>query len=370
MSHALFAPLTLREVTLPNRIAMSPMCQYMARDGVATAWHMAHLGARAVGGAGLVTTEATAVEPRGRLTPGDLGLWTETQADALRPVAEFIRSQGSVPGVQLAHAGRKGSRSIPWEGGGRALDPDKGWRLIAPSAVPFGDYDVPEEMDEADIDAVEAAFVHSAKLAARAGFLVLNLHFAHGYLLHAFLSPLSNRRIDAYGGSLENRARFPLRVLRAVRAAWPHHLPIIVRLSCEDWSGGGFGPDEAATVASELVAAGADLVECSSAGLVPDEAPPAGPGYQVHLARHVREAAGIPTGAVGMIWGAQQAEDIVAGGHADLVSLGRAILDDPYWARHAAEALDLDPGWPLPYRRAIGRLRSASAAAAAERGGM
>ena len=364
MPSALFSPLTLRGVTLPNRIALSPMCEYLAENGVATAWHMVHLGSRAVGGAGLVTTEATAVEPRGRLTDGDLGLWTDEQAEALRPIAAFIRSQGSVAGVQLAHAGRKGSRNRPWVDGGRPLGREAGWPLVAPSDIPFGDYDLPAAMDEAEMAFVESAYAAAARRAIEVGFDLVNLHFAHGYLPHEFLSPLSNRRSDDYGGSLLNRARYPIRIVRAVRAALPAMTPIVVRLSCEDWAQGGFGPDEAIAVAPAVVEAGADLIECSSAGLVPDEKPPTGPGYQVHLARRMREATRIRTGTVGMIWSPALAERIVADGDADLVTLGRAMLDDPYWARHAAESLGEVPHWPLPYRRGIGRLRTAQQAEA------
>jgi 2,4-dienoyl-CoA reductase-like NADH-dependent reductase (Old Yellow Enzyme family) len=353
---ALFTPLPLRSVTLANRVAMSPMCQYMASDGVAQPWHLVHLGARAIGGTGLVIAEATAVEPRGRLTPGCLGLWSVAQADALKPVTDFIKSQGSVPAIQLAHSGRKGARYRPWEGNG-PLPRGQSWELIAPSAIPFDGYDMPRAMTEEDCDAVEAAFVAAARNALRAGFTAITMHFAHGYLLHSFFSPLSNRRSDRYGGDLDRRAAFPLRIAEAVRHAWPDELPLMVRLSFEDWKEGGFGPDEAIEVARRLKVIGVDLIECSSSGLVADEIWEAKPSYQVDFARRARKEAGIPTGAVGVIIDPHQAESIVASGAADLVILARAVLDDPNWALHAAEKLGVDIQWPLPYGRGVKRLR-------------
>lgn len=358
MAKPLFRPITLRSVTFPNRIVMSPMCQYMATDGIASAWHMAHLGARAIGGAGMVTVEATAVEPAGRLTLGCVGLWSDAQADALRPIADFIRSQGSVPAIQLAHAGRKGARTRPWEDGGRSLRSDEaGWQTLSPSATAYGDYAMPREMDEQDVEMVIAAFANATRLAARAGFEAINLHFAHGYLIHAFLSPLTNQRSDTYGGSLENRARLARRITQAARAEWSEDLPIIVRMSCSDWADGGFELEEAAIVSNWLVADGADLIDCSSSGLVDFEKVESGPGYQVGFAREIRARTNLPTGAVGMIFDPQQANDIVANGDADLIFLGRAMLDDAHWAHHAADALGEDTSWPLPYRRAVGRLK-------------
>jgi len=353
---ALFSPFSLRSVTLPNRIAMSPMCQYMATDGIAAPWHLVHLGARAVGGAGLIIAEATAVEPRGRLTPGCLGLWSQAHAEALRPVTDFIKSQGSVPGIQLAHSGRKGARDRPWEGNG-PLPADRTWELVAPSAIPFGTYQTPRAMTEEDCDTVVAAFVNAAENARRAGFTFLTMHFAHGYLLHSFLSPLSNLRTDRYGGDAERRAAFPLRVAAAVRAAWPDDLPLGVRLSFEDWAEGGFGPDDAIAVARSMREVGIDLVECSSAGLVPNEHWDAHPGYQVEFSRRARREAQIATGAVGVIIDAHQAEGVIANGDADIVILARAMLDDPHWALHAAEALGENARWPQPYGRGVARLR-------------
>lgn len=353
---ALFTPLSLRSVTLPNRVAMSPMCQYMARDGFASHWHLVHLGSRAVGGAGLVTAEATGVEPGGRITPGCLGLWTQAQADTLKPVTEFIKSQGSVPAIQLAHAGRKGARSIPWEGGG-PLPQETAWEMLAPSELAFGSYRMPRAMTEADLDMVEAAFVNAARNAWRAGFSVLALHFAHGYLMHQFYSPLANKRTDRWGGDAERRAAYPLRVAEAVRRAWPDELPLLLRLSFEDWADGGFGPDDAIALARKFKAIGVDLIECSSSGLVADEKWEARPGYQVAFSRRARAELDMPTGAVGVIIDPHQADRIVAEGSADIVILARALLDDPYWALHTAETLGEKSLWPLPYGRAVARLR-------------
>jgi 2,4-dienoyl-CoA reductase-like NADH-dependent reductase (Old Yellow Enzyme family) len=355
----LFSPLTLRSVTFPNRIAMAPMCQYMAEEGGASPWHMAHLGSRAVGGAGAVFVEMTNVEPEGRITPGCLGLWSDRHAEALQPIAAFVGSQGAIPGIQIAHAGRKGSRLRPWDGNG-SLPSGSGWPLIAPSAIRFGEFDVPRVMDESDMDRIEAAFVQATRRAHAAGFQVVELHMAHGYLPHQFLSPLSNHRSDAYGGDLKGRARFPLRVVRAMREVWPKQLPLFVRLSCDDYVEGGFTLAEAVEFAGMLREAGVDLVDCSGGGSSPDERVPFGPGYQVPFARTIRAKCNVATGAVGMITEPLQANAIVADGSADLVFIGRALLADPYWARHAAEALNLESDWPLPYRRAVRALRSYS----------
>ncbi|MGK6315683.1 NADH:flavin oxidoreductase/NADH oxidase [Neorhizobium sp. DT-125] len=353
---ALFSPLALRSVTLPNRIAMSPMCQYMATDGIASPWHLVHLGSRAVGGTGLVIAEATAVEPAGRLTPGCLGLWSPAHAEALRPVTDFISSQGSVPAIQLAHGGRKSARNRPWEGND-ALPPDASWPVYGPSAIPFGDYQRPHEMTDADLDCVELAFTEATRLAYLAGFRLLTLHFAHGYLMHSFYSPLTNRRTDEWGGDPDRRLAYPLRVLKAIRAAWPDELPLSVRLSCEDWVAGGFGPDDAVGAASKFHAAGADLIECSSAGLVAEEQVSVFPGYHLPFSRRIRSETHVPTAAIGVIFDARQAEAIIAEGAADVIMMARAQLDDPYWAHRAAEELGEDSTWPLPYRRAVRRLR-------------
>ncbi|MBP2562316.1 2,4-dienoyl-CoA reductase-like NADH-dependent reductase (Old Yellow Enzyme family) [Neorhizobium galegae] len=353
---ALFSPLALRSVVLPNRIAMSPMCQYMADDGIASPWHMVHLGSRAVGGTGLVIAEATAVEPTGRLTPGCLGLWSKAHAEALRPVTDFIKSQGSVPAIQLAHGGRKSARNRPWDGND-ALPSEAAWPTHAPSPLSFGDYRQPHEMTEADLDRIEAAFVESTRLAHLAGFRVLTLHFAHGYLFHQFYSPLTNLRDDAWGGDPERRLAYPLRVVNAIRAAWPEVLPLGLRLSFEDWAPGGFGPDDATAAAAKFRDAGVDVIECSSAGLVPDEKVSVYPGYHVPFSRRVRAETGVATATVGVIFDPHQANSIIEDGSADLVMMARAQLDDPYWAHRAAEQLEDNSTWPLPYRRAVRRFR-------------
>jgi 2,4-dienoyl-CoA reductase-like NADH-dependent reductase (Old Yellow Enzyme family) len=349
----LFSQLKLRGVTFRNRVFVSPMCQYSSPDGAVTDWHLVHLGSRAVGGAGLVLTEATAVSPEGRISPADAGIWSDELAQRFAPITAFIRSQGAVAGVQLAHAGRKASTAVPWLGGGTLADAAGGWQPIAPSAVPFADGDAaPVAMTAAELAAVREQFTAAARRAATAGFQVVELHMAHGYLLHEFLSPLSNRRGDAYGGSLEHRMRFPLEVAAAVRAAWPEERPLFVRISATDWADGGWGPDDAVAFARKLKEAGVDLVDCSSGGLVPNAQVPVGPGYQTPFAARVRREAGVASGAVGMITEPAQAEQIVATGEADAVLLARALLRDPYWPLHAAHALGVEGAWPNQYLRA------------------
>lgn len=349
----LFTPLRLRGVELRNRVAVSPMCQYSAVDGRAEPWHLVHLGSRAVGGAGLLIAEATAVLPEGRISPADLGLWSDPHAAALAPIAAFIESQGAVAGIQLAHAGRKASTAPPWSGGGPVAADDGGWTPVAPSPLPFAPgHPEPAELGTAAIDAVVEAFAAAAGRAARAGFRVVELHMAHGYLLHEFLSPLTNRRNDAWGGSLENRMRLPLAVARAVRAAWPEELPLFARLSVTDWVEGGWDLPSSIVLASRLRELGVDLVDCSSGGLVPQARIPTGPGYQVPFAAAIRREAGIATGAVGLITAPEQAEQIVATGEADLVLLARELLRDPYWPLHAARALGAETAWPSQYLRA------------------
>lgn len=351
----LFSPLKLRELVLPNRIVMSPMCQYAAVDGLAQPWHMVHLGARAVGGAGLVMAEATAVTPEGRLSPEDLGIWSDRHVDALRPIADFIRSSGAVPGIQLAHGGRKSARARPWEGNG-PLDSARSWPLIAPSAIAFDEgWQVPAEMGQDDIEAAVDAFRQAARRARDAGFDVIEGHFAHGYLLHSFLSPLGNKRTDEYGGTLENRARFPLMVARALREEWPDRLPVFIRISAVDWMAGGLDLDQSARFSVWLREIGIDLVDCSSGAVVPREQIAIAPGYQVPFAARVRRDAQIATGAVGLITEARQAEDILSAGNADLVFLARALLRDPYWPQRAAEELDSGSVWPIQYARAVAR---------------
>ena len=351
----LFSVLRLRGLEFRNRVFVSPMCQYSSRDGLANDWHMVHLGSRAVGGAALVCAEATAVSPEGRISPGDTGLWSDAHAEAFRPVAAFIKAHGAAAAVQLAHAGRKASTDVPWRGGGPLAKTEGGWDTLAPSAVPFTEgHIVPREMNAADIDAVVSQFRDAVVRSLEAGFDVVELHMAHGYLLHEFLSPLSNRREDEYGGSFENRVRFPLRVVDAVRDGWPERLPLFVRISATDWAGGGWDLEQSIEFSNMLRAAGVDLVDCSSGGLAPGVKIPVGPGYQVQFAAAVRERAGIATGAVGMITEPQQAEEIIARGEADAVLLARAMLRDPYWTLRAAKALGVKADWPVQYGRADG----------------
>jgi 2,4-dienoyl-CoA reductase-like NADH-dependent reductase (Old Yellow Enzyme family) len=349
----LFSPLKLRELVLPNRVVMSPMCQYAAVDGVAQPWHMVHLGSRAVGGVGVVMAEATAVTPEGRLSLEDLGIWSDRHAEALRPITDFVRSCGAVPGIQLAHGGRKSARYRPWEGNG-PLGQERSWPLIAPSSVAFDQgWQVPAEMSEDDIHRTVEAFRSAARRSRDAGFDIIEGHFAHGYLLHSFLSPLSNRRTDAYGGSLENRARFPLMVARSLREEWPDSLPVFVRISAVDWHTGGVTLDESVRFSEWMRDIGVDLVDCSSGAVVPGEQIPVGPGYQVPFAARIRRDSGIATAAVGVITEPQQAEDILAQGSADLVFLARAMLRDPYWAQRASEQLETKSRWLLQYARAV-----------------
>jgi 2,4-dienoyl-CoA reductase-like NADH-dependent reductase (Old Yellow Enzyme family) len=349
----LFQPLTLRGLTLPNRIAVSPMCQYSSRDGLPSDWHLVHLGGLAQGGAGLVFTEAAAVLPEGRISPEDLGLWNEAQASALAPIARFIAAQGAVPGIQLAHAGRKASTFAPWRGSGSVPAAAGGWTPVAPSALPFDPaWTVPAALDESGIRRVRQAFVEAARRALEAGFLVAELHAAHGYLLHQFLSPLSNRRTDAYGGSFENRTRLVREVAADLRAAWPERLPLLVRISATDWVEGGWNLDESVDLAKALKALGVDLVDTSSGGLSPQQKIALGPGYQVPFAARIRAEAGIPTGAVGLITEPEQAERILAEGSADLVLLARELLRNPRWPLHAAQALGAETPWPVQYARA------------------
>jgi 2,4-dienoyl-CoA reductase-like NADH-dependent reductase (Old Yellow Enzyme family) len=336
----LFDPLTLRGVTLPNRIGVSPMCEYSSEDGFANDWHLVHLGSRAVGGAGLVMTEATSVEAQGRITPADLGIWKDRHVEKLAQIVRFLESRGAVPGMQLAHAGRKASCAVPWQGG-RGLQPSEGgWEPIAPSAIAFSPESIlPRAMSEGDIRSVQGGFAAAARRALACGFRWLELHFAHGYLAHTFLSPLSNTRKDQYGGSFENRVRFAVETVRAVRAVWPERLPLAARLSCTDWADGGWTAEESVSLSRLLRAEGVDLVDCSSGGLVTSQRIPIGPGYQVPFARQIRSGAGVPTAAVGMITEPKQADTIISAGDADLVVLAREMLRDPYWPLHAAQAL-------------------------------
>jgi 2,4-dienoyl-CoA reductase-like NADH-dependent reductase (Old Yellow Enzyme family) len=350
----LFSPLTLRSVTLRNRIGVSPMCQYSATDGVANDWHYVHLGSRAVGGAGLVIVEATGVAPEGRITPGCLGLWSEKHIEPLARIAKFVKAHGAVAGIQIAHAGRKASAALPWNGGAHLSEAQGGWETIAPSALAFGGEltKVPRAMTEADIVRVQNDFVATAQRALTAGFEWLELHAAHGYLFNEFLSPLTNQRTDKYGGSFENRTRLLLDTTRAVRKIWPDHLPLAVRISAIDWKEGGWQIEDSIALAKLLKAEGADLMDCSSGGVVPDAKITVKPGYQVPFAEKVRHGAGIATAAVGFITEPKPADDIVRSGQADVVLLARQMLVDPYWPAHAAKVLGHKLTPPNQYARA------------------
>lgn len=350
----LFTPLTLRTVVLPNRIAVSPMCQYSATDGVPNQWHLVHLGSRAVGGAGLVFSEATAVTPEGRISPQDTGIWSDAQVDAWRPIAAFLAEQGAVPAMQLAHAGFKGSAYRPWSGHrGGVPDDEGGWTPVGPGTAPFAPgYRTPVGLDTAAIPSIVEAFGAAAERAVAAGFRVVEVHAAHGYLLHEFLSPLTNQRTDGYGGDRTGRMRLAIEVARAVRAAVGDDVPVLARVSATDWTEGGLTADDTVLLARELVAAGVDLIDCSSGGVNPQASIPLGPGYQVPFAARVRREAGVPTGAVGLITEPEQADEIVATHQADLVLLGRELLRDPYWPRRAAAKLGVEPDWPAQYLRA------------------
>ncbi|MEU4771803.1 NADH:flavin oxidoreductase/NADH oxidase [Micromonospora sp. NPDC023644] len=352
---ALFTPLTLRTVTLPNRIALAPMCQYTAGpDGLPTDWHLVHLGARAVGGAGLVMTEATAVLPEGRISPQDTGLWSAAHVDAWRPVTAFVAAHGAAPVVQLAHAGFKASTYRPWAPRrGGVPDAEGGWTPVGPGSAPFvPDYRVPTALDEAGIAGVVEAFAAAGGRAVDAGFAAVEIHAAHGYLLHEFLSPLTNHRNDGWGGDRSGRMRLTLEVARAVRAAVGEDVPVLTRISATDWEPAGWTAEDSVVLAGELAAAGVDLVDCSSGGASATATVPVGPGYQVPLAARVRREAGVATGAVGLIVEPEQAEEIVASGDADLVLLGRELLRDPYWPHRAAAKLGATPTWPDQYARA------------------
>ena len=349
----LFAPLKLRSLTLRNRIFVSPMCQYSCRDGMPDDWHLVHLGSRAVGGAALVMVEATAVTPEGRISSADSGLWNDAQAEAFAPIAAFIAAQGAVPGIQLGHAGRKASVQPPWLGGKGVVPTEGGWQPKAPSALPFSPGSPePRVLNIEDLEQICSQFEAAAQRALRAGFKVVEMHMAHGYLLHQFLSPLSNRRSDDFGGSLENRMRFPLRVARRVRAIWPQDLPVLVRISATDWVEGGWDLIESVELCRQLKEIGVDLIDCSSGGLVPDALIPAGPGFQAPFAAEIRARVGVATGAVGLITAAVQAEQIIATGQADAVFLARELLRDPYWPIRAARELQVEYSWPLQYERA------------------
>ena len=351
---SLFTPLPQRSITLPNRIVLSPMCEYSSVDGFANDWHVVHLGTRAVGGAGLVITEAAAVSPEGRITPGDLGIWSDAHIPQLSRIVEFLKANGSVPGIQLAHAGRKASMAPPWEKARTDPPAEGGWEnVVAPSAARYSpSYPLPHELDRAGMDKVIADFAAATHRAAQAGFLLAEVHAAHGYLAHEFLSPLSNLRTDEYGGSLANRARFPLEIVRTVRANFPDHLPVWVRVSSVDWVEGGLSLEDSIAFARLIQAEGIDLIDVSSGGNDPRQQIPAGPGYQVGNAERIRRETGLATGAVGFITEPAQADQIIRTGQADVVLIAREMLRDPYWPIHAAEALQQPPSYPVQYERA------------------
>jgi 2,4-dienoyl-CoA reductase-like NADH-dependent reductase (Old Yellow Enzyme family) len=354
MTDSLFSPLTIRGVTLRNRITVSPMCEYSSTDGFANDWHLVHLGSRAVGGAGLVFTEATAVVPEGRISPDDLGIWKDEHIEILSRITAFIREHGSVAGIQLAHAGRKASTAAPWNGGKAVAVADGGWSPVyAPSAIPFADgYHTPVALDKRGIRRVVSAFADAAGRSLEAGFEVIEIHAAHGYLLHEFLSPLSNTRTDEYGGSFENRTRLLCEVIEAVRAEWPDTLPLFVRISATDWVEDGWDIEQSVALARAIAPLGVDLIDCSTGGKVGRVHIPLGPGYQVPFAERVRKESGVRTGAVGLITHARQADEIVCDGKADLVFLAREELRDPYFPFHAAKELGAHIEWPKQYLRA------------------
>ena len=355
MPAQLFEPLTIRNLTLRNRIAVSPMCQYSCVDGVATDWHLVHLGSRAIGGAGLVMVEATAVTAQGRISAGDMGLWDDKHIAPLARVAKFLQQHGAVPAIQIGHAGRKASCTAPWQGGKQvAPDQEHGWTTVAPSALRFLPTDsTPQALSETEIEAIKQAFIRAAQRAVKAGFKVIELHAAHGYLLHQFLSPLTNKRSDQYGGSLANRMPLVLEVARALRETLPTEVSLWARISATDWVDGGWDLDQSIVLCRELKNIGVDLIDTSTGGLVPDAKIPVAPHFQVRFAEAIRKQANIMTGAVGMIIDANEANQVLVDGKADIILLANAMLRDPYWAIHAAETLDVDAAWPDQYGFAV-----------------
>jgi 2,4-dienoyl-CoA reductase-like NADH-dependent reductase (Old Yellow Enzyme family) len=349
----LFDNLQIRDVLLRNRILVSPMCQYSSTDGFASDWHLVHLGSRAVGGAALVFTEATAVVAEGRISPQDLGIWKDEHIEMLARITRFIRSQGAASGIQLAHAGRKGSTARPWEGGKEVPESQGGWKPVAPSAIRFADdYPNPAALDEKGIRATVQAFADAARRACEAGFDVIEIHSAHGYLLHEFLSPLANHRTDSYGGSLENRTRLVREVVTAIRRVIPQGMPLFVRISATDWIEGGWDINQSIALAEQIGPLGVDLIDCSSGGAVPGAKIPVAPNYQVPFAEEIRSATGILTGAVGMISSKEDAERILREGRADVISMAREFLREPYWPLQVAHAEGFPVSWPVQYLRA------------------
>lgn len=349
----LLSPLTIRDVKLRNRIVISPMCTYSAVDGFANDWHLVHLGSRAIGGAGLIIQEATAVSPEGRISPGDLGLYKEEHTEKLQRIVSFIHQQGAVAGIQLAHAGRKASCAKPWDGGKQLKKNNGGWETVAPSAIEFyPDDDAPQALDMEGIQKVVSDFKIAAKRALNAGYKVIDIHAAHGYLIHQFLSPISNHRTDSYGGCFENRIRLLLEIVDAVRTVWPLNLPLLVRISATDWAEGGWDIDESAKLASILKGKGVDLIDTSSGGMVHNAKVPVGSGYQVPFAERIKNESGILTGTVGLITQAEQAENILQKEQADLILIARESLRNPHFAINAAKTLGDEIEWPLQYLRA------------------
>ncbi|MDR2875483.1 MAG: NADH:flavin oxidoreductase/NADH oxidase [Methylobacillus sp.] len=352
MTH-LFTPIKLRELELKNRIVVSPMCQYSADGGFPNDWHFVNYGSRAVGGAGLVIVEATAICPEGRISPWDLGIWSQEHIPAFRRITDFMREQGASPGIQIAHAGRKASCAQPWNGGKFIPVGAGGWQTVAPSAVPFSPaHGTPHALTETEIERIVEQFADAANRALAAGFEVAEVHCAHGYLLHEFLSPIANRRDDDYGGSLENRCRLPLRIARTIRELWPSQWPVFVRISATDWVEGGWDLAQSVQFAKWLADIGIDLMDCSGGGMTPDAVVPVAPGYQVPFAAEIRKQANIASGAVGLITEPRQAEKILADGEADLIFLARELLRDPHWPLRAARELGADIAWPDQYARA------------------
>lgn len=349
----LFSPITIKNLQLKNRIVVSPMCQYSAEEGFANDWHLVHLGSRAVGGAALIIQEATAVSPEGRISAQDLGIWSDEHIPFLKRINDFIQANGAVAGIQLAHAGRKASFEVPWKGGRQVTADRGGWKTVAPSALAYHSGDeAPEALTAEGIAKVKADFVAATRRAVKAGFQVIEIHAAHGYLLHQFLSPLTNQRTDTYGGSLENRIRLLVEVVGAIQEVWPAENALFVRISATDWAPGGWSPEDSVELARVLKSQGVDLVDCSSGGNVPQQQIPLSPGYQVQFAAAVKTQSDIRTGAVGLITETEQAEEILQNGHADLIFMAREFLRDPYFPLHAAFELDAAVQWPEQYDRA------------------
>ena len=349
----LFSPLKIREVEFKNRIFVSPMCQYSSKDGMPKDWHFVHLGSRAVGGAAMVMVEATSVSPEGRISPEDSGLWNEKLVKEFKRITDFIKSQNSIPGIQLAHAGRKASTYSPEKGSGEIVLENGGWQTLAPSAIPFADnFPKPKELSKEEIKNVISQFRSAAERSIRAGFQVIEIHMAHGYLIHEFLSPISNKRKDEYGGSLENRCRLAIEVAKAVREVLPSTFPLFVRISSTDWVEGGWDLEQSIQLVKKLKEIVVDLIDCSSGGNVADAKISAGPGYQIPFAERIKKEVNILTGGVGLITSPEQAEQIIATGQADVVFLARQLLRDPYWPLHAAKQLKVDINWPVQYSRA------------------